>query len=289
MFYSVLSTVIFVLILNCASEVKAQGNGNAYANNKLNQEQININKNQKFPENNKHREPIYNSEGNLVAINFYDNNGVLLRTNHYGAKSKLTGYSLYNYDETGELINTDTYNTSGILTQKTFYGENKQLLYSLNYNEQGKIIGITNYGDSHYEPVYNDNGDLVCMNSYDNNGFLQRSNYHGENGEIIGYSIYNYNEAGELVSVDTYNSNDVLTQRTFYAANKQKLYTLNYDEQGKVIGTTNYADSQMQQTTQEAILFNVTPIMINSDLPSEHTAAYDRQREELNTTQWNDR
>ena len=122
-------------------------------------------------DDNKIKSSVYNENGSLSSwVEYeYDASGNEIKSNSYGANGALSRTTVSEYDEEGNVIKTAYYDAEGTLSRWTGYEYDGNIIRTAHYD-------ISRYGEfdglfaSEYE--YDDDGDVVKVNSYNSDGVL---------------------------------------------------------------------------------------------------------------------
>ena len=100
---------------------------------------------------------------------YYNENGAIIKGNHYNANGTLAWYDIYGYSTTGNKTSYKNYNSSGSLNYINAYeyNTNGQLQKALNYDKLGNLTSYIIY----------ENGNLINENlTFNNSNELESFN-----------------------------------------------------------------------------------------------------------------
>lgn len=206
------------------------------------------------------------------------------KLSHYDGKGRLVFWHIITYDDSGRIIHKTSYDAAGV-EQGSYdftYNENGDPLDSAwffwdkgylmkterEYDEEGRLVMIHNYGDesrsvvgnmtyNHYDEngrkdsdvyysVWNNNGSHgePEYNYYTFNeiGKVSRMDIKNETGDLLGYRIFEYNEQGLRISDTSYKSNGDIEFRYVYKydENGNKTEEERYDGSGNLVSVDKY-------------------------------------------------
>ena len=213
----------------------------------------------------------YDSDGNTVREEYYDENGILSFveihngeeswTEHYDETGNLydaierkyengnfIGYNWYQYDENGELTEVCYYDADKNMTKQEYY-ENGMLQSYWNQDDAGNWVGYNADGTPYdYDNEVTAQTDSGVANE-------NREDYYDENGELRQYALFQYDEEGNVIEVRRYDKADTLVWSSMYSYNSEgnlsecTVYdkfdnfllrlTYRYDVSGKLIKQTS--------------------------------------------------
>ena len=204
----------------------------------------------------------YDSDGNTVREEYYDENGILSFveihngeeswTEHYDENGNLLyatehkyengnyiGYSLYIYDENGELTEVRYYDADKNMTKQEYY-ENGMLQSYWNQDDAGNWVGYNADGT----PYDYDNE----VTSQTDSGVARetRVDYHDENGELRQYALFQYDAEGKVIEVRRYDKAESKYENGNYIGSIH--YTYDGDGERTQI---NYYDADGSLTKEE--------------------------------------
>ena len=204
----------------------------------------------------------YDSDGNTVREEYYDENGILAFveihngeeswTEHYDENGNLLyatehkyengnyiGYSLYIYDENGELTEVRYYDADKNMTKQEYY-ENGMLQSYWNQDDAGNWVGYNADGT----PYDYDNE----VTSQTDSGVARetRVDYHDENGELRQYALFQYDAEGKVIEVRRYDKAESKYENGNYIGSIH--YTYDGDGERTQI---NYYDADGSLTKEE--------------------------------------
>ena len=214
----------------------------------------------------------FDSDGNIVREEYYDENGMLSfveihnadedRFEHYDEENgnllyatehkyengNYIGYSHYIYDENGELTEVCYYDADKNMTKQEYY-ENGMLQYYGEQNDAGDWVEYNADGTPYdYDNEVTSQTDSGVANE-------TREDYYDENGELRQYALFQYDEEGNVIEVRRYDKADTLVWSSMYSYNSEgnlaecTVYdkfdnfllrlTYRYDVSGKLIKQTS--------------------------------------------------
>ena len=188
----------------------------------------------------------YDSDGNTVREEYYDENGILSFveihngeeswTEHYDETGNLydaierkyengnfIGYNWYQYDENGELTEVCYYDADKNMTKQEYY-ENGMLQSYWNQDDAGNWVGYNADGTPYdYDNEVTAQTDSGVANE-------NREDYYDENGELRQYALSQYDAEGNVIEVCRYDKTDALVWYSVYS----------YDSKGNLSECTVY-------------------------------------------------
>lgn len=201
----------------------------------------------------------YNSQGKVSRCTWYTSEGVMesyyeCEYDSQGLESKqlnydengFRDYSLYEYDDQGQMTVYAVYDSQDQITYRVEYDSLGRTLQSVSYDQNGKADYTTKY-------------------EYNQGGFCSQTNEYRAD-LLTTYKTYEYDERGKRITVSKYSSDQTLEYVGEYNEQgkiaKESYYekgTLNhssvyeYDQDGNCIKTSNYdADNALTSyTTKE--------------------------------------
>ena len=188
----------------------------------------------------------YDEENRIIHRTAYDANGIEMGSfdfvyNENGDELegvwyfKPRGYLMKSerkYDEDGRVVELynhgdETRNVAGNM-HYFHYGENGLIDVEISYSSWHE-------NGTHSEPSYS-------YRTYDEHNKLIRNETRTEQGEMIGYNVYENNENGQRISSVSYDANGNMEFREEYTydENGKKIEDRRYDAQGNLISTYQY-------------------------------------------------
>ena len=158
-------------------------------------------------------EPSYYHE------NYYNENGEIIKGEHYDFDGELLSYFLYEYNENGDLMKEDLYDSDGkiIAYELYHYDENGFLIKDESFDGNGALEEYVLYTND-------EKGNLIKKESFESDG--TRDSYH----------LYEYDEGGNLSKDEEYNSDGALEDVKIWEYdennNLRKMKIEEYDEDG---------------------------------------------------------
>ena len=200
----------------------------------------------------------YDSDGNTVREEYYDENGILSFveihngeeswTEHYDENGNLLyatehkyengnyiGYSLYIYDENGELTEVRYYDADKNMMKQEYY-ENGMLQYYGEQNDAGEWVEYNADGTPY------DYDNEVTTQTDSGSARETREDYYDENGELRQYRLTKYDAAGNIVEIDRYDKDDALIWYSGYSYNSTgKVSSFGiFDKENRVLSYLTY-------------------------------------------------
>ena len=185
------------------------------------------------------RSESYDSDGNLSSVYEYNRNGETTKSENYSSKGKLWSAEENEYDEDDRMVKKLSYDSERKLTGYTVYEyDENYILSETSYDSDGNKTKYTEYVEktSYYNRGYDtyrkkiekyENGVLTSRDEYefDENGKRTKLISYDGNGNKTGYTEY--------VVIKT-NRNGYESEGSYIKASE------NYDEAGKMTGRTEY-------------------------------------------------
>lgn len=233
------------------------------------------------------RSESYDSDGNLSSVYEYNRNGETTKSENYrngklwsaeeneydeddrmvkklsyDSERKLTGYTVYEYDE-NYILSETSYDSDGNKTKYTEYVE-KTSYYNRGYDTYRKKIEKYENGvlTSRDEYEFDENGKRTKLISYDGNGnktgyteyvviktnrngyesegsYIKASENYDEAGKMTGRTEYEYDENANKTKVSRYDRDGKLIEYTETKYDGERILSESrYDGNGKLIRRT---------------------------------------------------
>ncbi len=208
------------------------------------------------------RSEIYYSDGSLSNICEYNKNGKMTKGENYSSNGKLWSAEEYEYDEDDRRVKKLSYDSERKLTGYTVYKyDENYILSETSYDSDGNKTKYTEYvektsyynrGDDTYQKIEKyENGVLTSRDEYefDENGKRTKLISYDGNGNKTGYTEYvviktirnGYESEGSYIKAsENYDEAGKTTGRTEYEydENANKTKVSRYDGDGKLIEYT---------------------------------------------------
>ncbi len=195
----------------------------------------------------------YNEEGLAVKCAWYDEGSLsYTETAEYDENGNAVKESVFEPNGSLRDYTLTVYGDDGTVTQKREYRSNNTLSLTTDYNEDGLVFKLTNYGEE---------GDLTdwAEYAYDEAGNEVETTRYLADGSLKSRETSEYNENGQLIRVNQYNESNVLESYEEYeydaAGNRTRYnnfrgdgtlsgyYLYEYNEQGKKTKTSAYDEN----------------------------------------------
>jgi len=259
------------------------------------------------------RMSVYNSNGKLVGVIEFDENGNILRDTEMNEDGTKT---VEEFDKNGNLVKFSEYGNDGKLSKITEYDQNGKVRKFSVYNGDENVFVAYEFhdnGNSKIASLFNINGKLVIVpgnlrrstemhedgtktvEEFDKNGkTVKRSVYGGEfvfvayefhdNGNPKGASVYNSN--GKLVRIEERDENGNLVKFSEYGNDGKLSKITEYDQNGKVRKISEYSKGVFVRNLLEGGVQCVFDGRLTYAILMRNTAIFEEQFGDVNDKIW---
>lgn len=164
----------------------------------------------------------------LEAKTLFNEEGEVLREEHYMAEDELDSVTVNEYNEKNELISNAQYGADNELIQKTnfFYDEKENLIKQDSYYGEG--------GEAYTSRFIYENDLLKRQDAYEKEQFIstEKEYFYNEQGLISKLIEYDEDGKEQYVTVNEYNHDKLLTKRVRdeIAEKDRRTYVFEYDK-----------------------------------------------------------